>query len=104
MKLRLRGKETCLKGEGVRTEGRPQPTSSPFSQVATGGGSPVMDTSSLSLFPATTTIAFSEVFPEQSKWIFGGSGGTEEIRGPWEWEAGPSQSPQENLQKVGFQQ
>lgn len=54
-------------------------TSSPFSQVATGRGSPVMDTSSLSLFPATTTIEFSEVFPEQSRWIFGGSSGKKEV-------------------------
>lgn len=40
-----------------------------------------MDTSSLSLFPATTTIEFSEVFPEQSRWIFGGSSGREEVLG-----------------------
>lgn len=70
---------------GRRSQGRgwgePHYTSSPFSQVATGRGSPVMDTSSLSLFPATTTIEFSEVFPEQSRWIFGGSSGKKEILG-----------------------
>ena len=52
-----------------------------FIQVATGRGSPVMDTSILSLFPATTTIAFSEVCPEQSRWILGGSGGRGESLG-----------------------
>lgn len=40
-----------------------------------------MDTSSLSLFPATTTTEFSEVCPEQSRWILGGSGGRGESLG-----------------------
>lgn len=44
----------------------------------------MMDTSSRSLFPATTIIEFSEVVPEQSRWIFGGSGDTEEALGTWE--------------------
>lgn len=42
-----------------------------------------MATSSRSLFPATTTIELSEVFPEQSRWIFGGSRGTKEALGTW---------------------
>ena len=41
----------------------------------------MMDTSSLSLFPATTTTEFSDVFPEKSRWIFGGSGGRGETLG-----------------------
>lgn len=86
MKLRLRkGKKVAWRHpaelRGRATQREPQPTSSPFIQVATGGGSPVMATSSLSLFPATTTMEFSEVFPEQSRWIFGGSGGAEETLG-----------------------
>lgn len=40
-------------------------------------------TSSRSLFPATTTIELSEVFPEQSRWIFGGSTGRKEPLWPW---------------------
>ena len=40
-------------------------------------------TSSRSLFPATTTMELSEVFPEQSRWIFGGSGGTKQALGTW---------------------
>lgn len=43
----------------------------------------MMATSSRSLFPATTTIELSEVFPEQSRWIFGGSRGTKEALGTW---------------------
>lgn len=42
-----------------------------------------MATSSRSLFPATTTIELSEVFPEQSRWIFGGSRGTKEALETW---------------------
>lgn len=42
-----------------------------------------MATSSRNLFPATTTIELSEVFPEQSKWIFGGSRGTKEALKTW---------------------
>ena len=41
----------------------------------------MMATSSRSLFPATTTIELSDVFPEQSRWIFGGSGGRDGIVG-----------------------
>lgn len=46
-----------------------------FCQITVGAGSPEMGTSSLNLFPATTTMV-SGVRPGQSRWIFGGSVGS----------------------------
>lgn len=84
MKLKLREGKSVAWRHSAEGEGPGRtPTSSPFSQVAVGGGSPVMATSSRSLFPATTTMELSEVFPEQSRWIFGGSRGTKEALGTW---------------------
>lgn len=61
----------------------------------------MMATSSLSLFPATTVIAFSEVFPEQSRWIFGGSGGKEEILGNLEVGSSALLISRQSLEKLG---
>lgn len=49
------------------------PTLSNLVQTTVGAGSPVIGTSSRSLFPATTKIVESAVWPRQSKWILGGS-------------------------------
>lgn len=43
-----------------------------FCQMTVGVGSPDTGTSSLSLFPATTTIVSGD-WPRQSRWILGGS-------------------------------
>ena len=45
----------------------------PFIQHTVGAGSPVISTSSRSLFPATTVITFLVLAPLVSRWILGGS-------------------------------
>lgn len=82
-----------MKGERHRAAAaarppRPGRTSSPLIQHTVGAGSPLISTSSRSLFPATTVMTLLVLAPLVSRWILGGSlggGKSEEVRA---WKVG----------------